>query len=262
MTSEQLVENKILMRKLVRVFETGNLSEVPALIDAEYIDHQGLDGTTLTGGDGFRSVVTAARQAFLDLRVSIEDLLAEDDRVVARLRWHGTRPGGGPIERETLDIVRFANGRAIEHWDSSLSTLETRDGGSPPTVAERSAAHRLRGVLLKESLADDSPLDRVQVMSTNLLRIDNIVPPQPRWWTEVFFEADADGADLILQRFSEQLRPSWYIHCWTDSHTFVAFAGKVFKYARGDQAARDKVIEYGLSVGVPRHQLDWEESVE
>lgn len=120
MTAEQLVENKVLMRKLIRVFETGNLSEVPALIDADYIDHQGLGGTTLRGGDGFRRVVTAARQAFLDLRVSIEDLLAEDDRVAAQLRWHGTRPGGEPIERETLDIVRFANGRAIEHWGTSL----------------------------------------------------------------------------------------------------------------------------------------------
>lgn len=120
----------------------------------------------------------------------------------------------------------------------------------------------LRGLLLKESLVDDSALDLVQVISTELSRIEDAVPPQPRWWTIVRFEADARGGDEILQRFSAALNSGWYLHCWTDSHIFVAFPGRVFKYRRGDQTGRDEAIAYGLSVGIPRHQLDWEQSLE
>ncbi len=116
MTTEQLVANKALLGRMVHAFETGNLSDVDALIDPDYVDHQGLDGTDLNGADGFRRVVTAARSAFSNLHVSIEDLIAEGDRVAARLLWHGTSPAGEPIHRETIDIIRVAGGRAAEHW--------------------------------------------------------------------------------------------------------------------------------------------------
>lgn len=119
-TAEHASENKALMRKIVGIFETGNLSHVAVVINTQYIDHQGLDGIALKAADGFSQVVTATRAALHDLRVSVEDLIAENDRVVARLRWSGTRPTGERMERETIDIVRFAGGRAVEHWGASL----------------------------------------------------------------------------------------------------------------------------------------------
>lgn len=120
MTPEDVGENKGLMRKMVRIFETGELSQVVAVIDTKYIDHQGLDGIVLKGPGGFSRVVTTARTAFPGLQVRIEDLIAEGDRVVARLKWHGTRPTGERIDRDTIEIVRFAGGRAIEHWGGVL----------------------------------------------------------------------------------------------------------------------------------------------
>ena len=45
----------------------------------------------------------AARGALPDLHVTFEDLIAEDDKVVARLRWSGTAKSGKKIERETID---------------------------------------------------------------------------------------------------------------------------------------------------------------
>lgn len=130
MTAGQVEKNKALMEEMVRIFETGDLSNVAVVIDTTYIDHQGLDGTALKGPDGFCRVVMAARTAFPDLRVSIEDLISEDDRVVARLRWHGTRPTGQRVDRETIDIVRVAKGRAVEHL--GRATLMTY---SPESVA-------------------------------------------------------------------------------------------------------------------------------
>lgn len=115
-TSEHTTKNKALMRKIVKMFETGDLSNVAAVIAGEYVDHQGVDGTPITGRDGFGRVVQAARAGFSELDVGVEDLIAEDDRVVARLRWRGTRPTGEWSSRETIEIIRFAAGRAAEHW--------------------------------------------------------------------------------------------------------------------------------------------------
>jgi len=117
------------MRKIVAMFATGDLSAVNSVIAAGYIDHQGLPGIDITGPHGFSRVVKAARSAFSDLRVSIEDLIGEDDKVAARLQWHGIRLAGGKLDRETVDIVRFANDQAVEHWGIRLWISEDSAGG-------------------------------------------------------------------------------------------------------------------------------------
>jgi hypothetical protein len=52
--------------------------------------------------------------------------------VVARLRWWGTTPSGEQIDRETIDIVRFANGRAFEHWGIQLWGFESGERDAKP----------------------------------------------------------------------------------------------------------------------------------
>jgi len=112
---------KLLMQHMVRAFTTGDVSNVDALVAETYLDHQGLGSGALRGPEGFRQVVAAARSASTHLAITIEDLIAEGDRVAVRLRWHGTRTAdGAPVDRETIDIVRFAHGQAVEHWGIRL----------------------------------------------------------------------------------------------------------------------------------------------
>ncbi|MDQ6709348.1 MAG: ester cyclase [Candidatus Dormibacteraeota bacterium] len=64
------------------------------------------------------------RVGFPDLMVTIEDLISEDDRVVARIRLVGTQTGSvGPLppsgrktDVEHIHIFRLDGGRIIEHW--------------------------------------------------------------------------------------------------------------------------------------------------
>ena len=112
---------KVLMQSMVRAFATGDVSNVDALVAETYLDHQGLGEGAMRGPAGFRQVVAAARSALTNLEVTIEDLIAEGDRVAARLRWHGTQASdGATVDRETIDIVRFAHGQAVEHWGIQL----------------------------------------------------------------------------------------------------------------------------------------------
>ncbi len=112
------------MKKIVDIFTTGDLSEVNLVISSDYIDHQGLSGIDISGQQGFSQVVKAARKGLPNLHVIIQDLIAEDDKVVARLQWHSTDPTGKKIDRETIDILRFVNGQAVEHWGAESWTSE------------------------------------------------------------------------------------------------------------------------------------------
>lgn len=100
------------IRAMVSMFDTGQVDRVAEIVDANHFDHQ--DG--ISGPDGFEKVVAGARSRYTTLDVTVEDLIETTDRVAVRLRWLGTRPSGQVDERETIDIVRTANGRAIEHW--------------------------------------------------------------------------------------------------------------------------------------------------
>ena len=121
MTTDHTAANKALLQKIIRVFETGDMADVDALIDVNYVDHQGLGGAELKGTDGFRRVVLAARAESSNLTVAIENLAAEGDRLAARLRWRGKSAAGQPFERDTIDVLRIRDGRLAEHWGASVN---------------------------------------------------------------------------------------------------------------------------------------------
>ena len=62
--------------------------------------------------------------AFPDLQMNVEDMIAEGDKVVARVRMSGTHQGefmgidptGNRVEISGIDILRVADGKIVEHW--------------------------------------------------------------------------------------------------------------------------------------------------
>jgi len=52
-------------------------------------------------------------------------------------------------------------------------------------------------------------------------------------------------------------QPGWYADFRSDTETFVVFPGRVFRYHRGDAAARAATQTYGSQLGIPQPQLDW-----
>ena len=109
------------MRRIVKAFSTGDLSGVRELVASDYLDHQGLRSEAIRGQEGFTEVVNYARRGFgPDLEVEVADLIASDDRVAVRLLWHIRREGADNVARETIDIIRFRDGRAVEHWGAPV----------------------------------------------------------------------------------------------------------------------------------------------
>lgn len=104
------------LEEMVSMFDSGDSSAAADVVAEAYLDHQGLGGGPMRGVDGFIDVVEASWAGFELKMVTVEDLFAADDRAVARIRWRGRRHDGEELDRETIDIVRIAHGRAVEHW--------------------------------------------------------------------------------------------------------------------------------------------------
>src|SRR3989442_768647 len=84
-------ENKAVVR---RVFEEGvvggNLDAVSESIAPNYVNHTFPGGP---GPDGFKQVIIMFKAAFPDMGLTIEDMIAEGDRVATRGTWTGTHQG-------------------------------------------------------------------------------------------------------------------------------------------------------------------------
>jgi hypothetical protein len=122
----------------------------------------------------------------------------------------------------------------------------------------------LRGRLLTESLRVGADL---RVPSLRVVRVGrhdvsgSTSTGQPGIWTFLDFEAPDDVADELAEALAGALASDqgWYADFEVGDDHVVVFAGRVFRYAKGDRASRDAAVAYGRAVGVPEHQLDWGE---
>lgn len=115
-----------------------------------------------------------------------------------------------------------------------------------------------KGVLIKESLKDQSVLNLIRQTNVEVSNIDNATEDQPKTWTLISFEvSEAEAGD-----FAEKLKHSidegkWYVDFSNGEEIFVVFYEKLFRYRRDDAEAKKAVVEYARSIGIPENQLDW-----
>lgn len=121
MSTEQ---NKAIARLLPEeVLNKGNLAVADQVVAADYIEHVTAPGIP-NNLDGFKQFATAFRAAFPDFQCTVEDEIAEGDRVVQRLTFRGTQVGaflgipatGKQATWSEIHICRMAGGKLVEHW--------------------------------------------------------------------------------------------------------------------------------------------------
>jgi len=121
-------ENKAVVRRLVEdILNAANLGIVDDLVSPDFVDHEEFPGLP-PGREGLEQSISVFRNAFPDMRITIEDeMVAEGDRVAFHLTWRGTHrgefmgiaPTERPVEFTSTDIVRVEEGRLAEHWGSA-----------------------------------------------------------------------------------------------------------------------------------------------
>ena len=116
-------QNKELVRRVVEeIYNKGNLAAADELSASDLVIH--LTSQEIRGRDGAKQYVAALRAAFPDLHITIEDQIAEGDRVVTRWtvrgthagEFHGISPTGKQVQVAGTDIDRIADGEVVECW--------------------------------------------------------------------------------------------------------------------------------------------------
>ncbi|MBN1836794.1 MAG: ester cyclase [Spirochaetales bacterium] len=115
-------DNKGVVRRVIEeAFNRGRVETLDELFTADYREHQfGMPRNI----EGFKASVLALRAAFPDLRLTIEEMSAENDAVWVRMTARGTHGGefmGLPptarkIEVAVFDMCRLEKGRITDHW--------------------------------------------------------------------------------------------------------------------------------------------------
>jgi steroid delta-isomerase-like uncharacterized protein len=120
-----LDKNKELVREMVEVlFNQGDVGGGDEFLSPDFIENEELPPGVPAGREGVKLLTGMLHTAFPDFEATIEDLIAEDDRVVIRMTWTGTHEGefmgipptGNRVSFGVFDIVRIADGMIVEHW--------------------------------------------------------------------------------------------------------------------------------------------------
>ena len=115
-------DNKALVRRGFDTLNERNWTAFYELISPDMVLHEA--SATLQGLEAYQQFVSMYYAAFPDLHFTVEDMIAEEDRVVARYRGRGTHQGelmgiaptGKPTTVSNILITRIANEKVVEQW--------------------------------------------------------------------------------------------------------------------------------------------------
>lgn len=139
MSSEQ---NKALVREMMEeVFNRGNMSRLDEFMAPDFVEHEELPPGIPPGREGVKQLPTMLHSAFPDFKVTIDDMVAEGDKVVIRQTWSGTHKGefmgvpptGKNVSFQVIDIIRVAGGKVVEHWGQMDNMGLMQQLGAIPT---------------------------------------------------------------------------------------------------------------------------------
>jgi predicted ester cyclase len=119
MSAEQNIA--VFRRVIEEGFNKGNVEALDECFPPTYTEHQFDLPSTL---EEFKGSIRYLRHTFADFSLTIEDIVADGDKVWARMSGRGTHsrefmgrpPTGQSFVITVIDICRFEHGQIVEHW--------------------------------------------------------------------------------------------------------------------------------------------------
>jgi steroid delta-isomerase-like uncharacterized protein len=142
-----LDDNKAIIRAYVETVWNGRqLDRADEVVAADFVDHAPLPGQA-PGLEGVKRKWAMYLDAIPDFRVTIEELVAEGDKVAVRRSYEGTHRGellgipatGKRLQFGSISIFRLADGRIAEHWEQLDRLALMQQLGVVPAPGARAA---------------------------------------------------------------------------------------------------------------------------
>ena len=129
------------------LYNEGNMAVIDEVFAPGYVEHTPLPPGFPTGAEAVRLYVTLVRTAFPDFRYTIEDVIAQGDKLALHLTASGTQRGefmgipatGRSATWQEAHFCRCAGGKLAEHWVVMDQLSMLRQLGVIPTSTEAGA---------------------------------------------------------------------------------------------------------------------------
>ena len=140
-----LEQNKLISRRLIEEgLSAGRHEVIDELVAPTFVNHDPSATGDMVGRDGLRQLIDMYRTAFPDLRVSLEEQLAERDLVATRWSARGTHHGPilgiEPTAKQStvtgITIDRIEDGKIVESWNNWDTLGMLQQLGVMPALAE------------------------------------------------------------------------------------------------------------------------------
>ncbi|HWR16849.1 MAG TPA: ester cyclase [Terriglobales bacterium] len=121
-------------------FSKGNAAVLNEIAAPDFLEHQ--SGIVPPNAEGVKRAIATLHNAFPDFSLTVEELVSHGDTVWGRMTARGTQrgqigplfPTGKPMQITVIDIMRFREGKLVEHWGVAdrLSMMEQLGMKPPP----------------------------------------------------------------------------------------------------------------------------------
>lgn len=120
-----------------------------------------------------------------------------------------------------------------------------------------------KGIIIEESLENKDVLKDVRVLKTEIFPVEEKdKTPWIKQWTlhtiEIAEDKIGDVCDKISKSIDRGHANAWYADFDDENFHYIVFFDKVFKINKMNKDEYAAVLEYGRSLGIPEHQLDFE----
>ena len=117
-------ENKVAIHRLLEAASTGKIDTLDELMISDFVIHGDAFFPFMRGREVVKNAITAFRTAFPDATFTVEQIFAEEDKVMAHVivrgthkgKWLGAAPTGKTITWTASSITRNAGGLMVEVW--------------------------------------------------------------------------------------------------------------------------------------------------
>ncbi len=117
-----------------------------------------------------------------------------------------------------------------------------------------------KGIIIEESLENKDILQKIKIVKTNIEKVtEEHETPWIKQWTLHDVEISENEVDEIAEEISKCLdsKDDWYSDFKNDHFHYIIFRNKIFKIDKLKPEGYEKVVKYGISLGIPNHQLDF-----
>ncbi len=112
------------------------------------------------------------------------------------------------------------------------------------------------GILIKESLENDSVIDYISVNKIELWNAGG----KPKYWTAIFFTSDERYLpELLSHSLYDDNNGNWFVDFKSGNTKYIVFRNKILKYTIGNQSEKAVVCEECRKLGVTDNEMHWSE---